>query len=66
MSVGSISSSAVATAAYDAARVTGDAKAAAGTPTGVPTIADHVAADDDGAPVRSYSTTQGTLVDTYL
>jgi hypothetical protein len=30
------------------------------------TIADHVAAVDDHEPIRSASTTRGTLVDTYL
>jgi hypothetical protein len=30
------------------------------------TIADHVAAADEQEPIRSVSTTLGTLVDTYL
>ena len=64
MSVGSIGTSSLATAAYDAARLAGDQKAdeAAGTPS----IADHVAAADDAEPIRSVSATLGTLVDTYL
>ncbi len=39
----------------------GHAKAAAGK-----TVADHVAEADADEPIRSASTTQGTLVDTYL
>ncbi|GAA2508928.1 hypothetical protein [Winogradskya humida] len=34
--------------------------------TATPTVSDHVAAVDEQAPIRSVSTTQGTLVDTYL
>jgi hypothetical protein len=64
MSLGSISSSTVAaaldTARQDAARLIGGKKA-----EGV-TIADHVAAADEQEPIRSVSTTLGTLVDTYL
>jgi hypothetical protein len=70
MSLGSISSSTVS-AAIDAARLmagknaegakTEGAKSADGA-----TIADHVAAADEHAPIRSLSTTQGTLLDTYL
>jgi hypothetical protein len=30
------------------------------------TVADHVAEADPAAPIRSASSTQGTLVDTYL
>jgi hypothetical protein len=64
MSVGSISSSPLAAAAYDAAKLPGDRKAEESA--GAPTIADHVATADDSQPIRSLSTTVGTLVDTYL
>jgi hypothetical protein len=63
MSVGSISSSSVA-AAYGS-----PAQAAAERPTEAadrPSVADHVAAADDGEPIRSVSATLGTLVDTSL
>jgi hypothetical protein len=66
MSLGSISSSpstvsaALETARQDAARLLGGKKAEAAT------IADHVAAADHHEPIRSLSTTQGTLLDTYL
>jgi hypothetical protein len=57
--ISSIGSSTVSAAA-DARR--GDAGAAAAERT----IADHVAAADEQEPIRSASSTQGTLVDTYL
>ena len=65
MSLGSISSSTVSTAALDTARLGGQ-KAEAGKNADGATIADHVAAADEHAPIRSLSTTQGTLLDTYL
>lgn len=64
MSIGSLSSSTVSTAGMasaDTAAQTAKAREAES-----PTIADHVAADGDREPVRSASTTLGTLVDTYL
>jgi hypothetical protein len=63
MSVGSVSSGSVATA-YAAAQPPAEQPAGAGPQAR--TVADHVAAADDGAPIRSLSTTRGTLVDTYL
>jgi len=68
MSVGSISSAAVAAAAYGAAKPAGepDTAPAAAPATGSATVADHVAAADDSEPIRSLSTTVGTLVDVYL
>jgi len=60
MSIGSISSSAVSSTTVDPHR--GKSSAAAGGRT----IADHVAEVDDQAPIRSTSSTLGTLVDTYL
>jgi hypothetical protein len=39
---------------------------AAGPRTEGRTVADHVAAADDGEPIRSLPATPGTLVDTYL
>jgi hypothetical protein len=66
MSLGSISSSTVSAtleaARQDAARLLGGKKAEVTAST----IADHVAAADDREPIRSLSTTQGTLLDTYL
>ena len=62
MSIGSISSAAVASA-YDAVRPAGEQAAPKSEARG---IADHVAAADEDAPIRSLSATQGTLVDTYL
>jgi hypothetical protein len=72
MSIGSLSSSTVSTATLasnpastsasaDAAAQSAKTREAAG-----PTIADHVAAADGQEPIRSVSTTLGTLVDTYL
>ena len=64
MSIGSISSSTVA-AAFDGARTaaeTADGAAAADRRT----IADHVASADEHEPVRSFSSSLGTLVDRYL
>jgi hypothetical protein len=68
MSVGSISSASVAAAAYDALKPAGEPDTArtAAPATGSGTIADHVAAADDTEPIRSLSTTIGTLVDVYL
>ena len=62
MSIGSISPSTVSAATQDrvAAEHTKAGKADA------PSIADHVAAQDNHEPIRSVSTTLGTLVDTYL
>ena len=65
MSLGSISSTTVSAAALDTARFTGG-KAEGSSGAGSTTIADHVAAADDREPIRSLSTTQGTLLDTYL
>jgi hypothetical protein len=62
MSIGSLSSTTVPTSAFPSA----DASAQAVRPQGTSTIADHVAAADEHEPIRSVSTTQGTLVDTYL
>jgi hypothetical protein len=61
MSIGSLSSSTVPTATPASA----DTAAKAREPQS-PTVADHVAAADEQEPIRSVSTTQGTLVDTYL
>ena len=63
MSIGSISSSSVA-ARYGAPQATADQATEAAAEA--PTVADHVAAADDSAPIRSVSATLGTLVDTYL
>jgi hypothetical protein len=60
MSIGSISSSTVSTTTVDPKR--GEARAAPPEKT----IAEHVEAVDDQEPIRSSSTTRGTLVDTYL
>jgi len=63
MAIGSIGSGTVPTAlstTFDSKR--GSAKAAPAEKS----IADHVAEVDDLAPIRSVSTTRGTLVDTYL
>jgi hypothetical protein len=65
MSLGSISSSTVSTA-LDTARLLGGKNAEEATKTERATIADHVAAADAQEPIRSLSTTQGTLLDTYL
>lgn len=64
MSIGSLSSSTVSTATLASADTA--AQAGKARETEAPTIADHVAADGDREPVRSASTTLGTLVDTYL
>lgn len=66
MSLGSISSSTVSTAALDNARLGGGMKAESGEKAGAATIADHVAAVDEQEPIRSLSATLGTLLDTYL
>ncbi|RSM55624.1 hypothetical protein DMB66_35520 [Actinoplanes sp. ATCC 53533] len=65
MSIGSLSSSTVSTATLASADTAAQA-AKAREAAEAPTIADHVAADGDREPVRSASTTLGTLVDTYL
>ena len=65
MSLGSINSSTVSAAASDSTRLAGERVGRAqGTPER--SIADHVAAADEREPIRHVSTTQGTLVDTYL
>jgi hypothetical protein len=64
MPVGSISSNPLAAAAYGAATLPGERPAAPAG--GSPSIADHVAAADDSEPIRSLSSTLGTMVDTYL
>ena len=64
MSIGSLSSSTVSTAT--AASADSSAQTARSRETGDSTIADHVAAADEQEPIRSVSTTLGTLVDTYL
>jgi hypothetical protein len=70
MSLGSISSSTVSAALeaarQESARLGGAKKAEGGTAVASATIADHVAAADEREPIRSLSTTQGTLLDTYL
>jgi hypothetical protein len=62
MSIGSLSSTTVSTGTLASA----DASAQAAKARETSTIADHVAAADEHEPIRSVSTTQGTLVDTYL
>jgi hypothetical protein len=65
MSIGSLNSGTVSTATLasaDGSAQAAKSRAAAETPT----IADHVAAADEHEPIRSASTTLGTLVDTYL
>jgi hypothetical protein len=64
MAIGPISASTVP-GAYDGARAAGESKTE-GAAAEQPTIADHVAAADEHEPVRSFSSTRGTLVDTYL
>ena len=64
MSIGSLSSSTVSTATLASADTA--AQSAKAREAQSATIADHVAADGDREPVRSASTTLGTLVDTYL
>ncbi|MEV6597534.1 hypothetical protein AB0M36_11790 [Actinoplanes sp. NPDC051346] len=64
MSVGSLSSSTVSNP-YLASADAGSAKKAQESGDGA-TIADHVAALDEQQPIRSATSTQGTLVDTYL
>ena len=66
MSLGSISSSTVSAAALDTARLAGGKNAEGAKKAEDATIADHVAAADEHEPIRSLSTTLGTLVDTYL
>jgi hypothetical protein len=68
MSIGSLSSSTVSTATLASASASADtaAQSAKTREAAGPTIADHVAAADGQEPIRSVSTTLGTLVDTYL
>jgi len=65
MSIGSISSSTVA-AASDGVRTAAETRADGAAAADRPTIADHVASADEHEPVRSFSSSLGTLVDTYL
>ncbi|AGL18561.1 hypothetical protein [Actinoplanes sp. N902-109] len=62
--IGSLSSSTVA-ATYPGAADKAD-KSEAAAPRPDTTVADHVAAADESAPIRSAHATLGTLVDTYL
>jgi hypothetical protein len=62
MSIGSISSSVVASA-YDMLRQVGEGRGAEAAASGAGT--DRLATGERGT-IRSASTTQGTLVDTYL
>ena len=62
MSIGSLGSTTVPTQGFPSA----DASAQAAQARETSTIADHGAAADVHAPIRSVSTTQGTRVDTYL
>jgi hypothetical protein len=64
MSIGSLGSSTVSTATPASADTAGQAAKARDAEN--PTIADHVAAAEAQEPIRSVSTTLGTLVDTYL
>jgi hypothetical protein len=64
MSIGSLSSSTVSTATLASADTAAQAVPAREAES--TTIADHVAAADQQEPIRSASTTLGTLVDTYL
>ena len=64
MSIGSLSSSTVSTGMLGSADAS--AQAAKSREAQESTIADHVAAADGQEPIRSASTTLGTLVDTYL
>ena len=68
MSIGSLSSTTVPTPAFAPADASAQSAKSSGTSgtSGTSTIADHVAAADEHEPIRSGSTTQGTLVDTYL
>jgi len=62
MSIGSLSSGTISTAMLAQADGSSQAEKAREEST----IADHVAAADEHEPIRSASTTLGTLVDTYL
>ena len=64
MSIGSISASVVASA-YDMLRQTGEGRGVEAAGAEPAAATDRLAADEQG-PIRSASTTQGTLVDTYL
>ncbi|AGZ43528.1 hypothetical protein [Actinoplanes friuliensis] len=65
MSIGSLSSGTVSTATLASADASANAAKARETEA-APTIADHVALADEQEPIRSVSSTLGTLVDTYL
>jgi hypothetical protein len=54
------------TSSTDPAAVERRAARSAETAEAAASIADHVAALDEQEPIRSTSTTRGTLVDTYL
>jgi len=64
MSIGSLSSGTISTASL--AQADGSSQAGKAREAEASTIADHVAAADEHEPIRSASTTLGTLVDTYL
>jgi hypothetical protein len=64
MSIGSLSSSTVSAGTFASAG--SSAQTARTRETEARTIADHVAAADAQEPIRSGTTTQGTLLDTYL
>jgi len=70
MGIGSIGSSAVSSPASGLTERLADRLAGRRTAEAAPevktTIADHVAALDEQEPIRSATTTQGTMVDTYL
>jgi hypothetical protein len=63
MSIGSINAGKVSA---DAAKLATEAKTRPAAPAERASIADHVASADEHEPIRSASTTQGTLIDTYL
>jgi len=69
MAIGSISTNPMSTGAAGtrlAGSTAGSTAPGAQVAEEKPTIADHVAAADEQEPIRSASSTQGTLVDTYL
>jgi hypothetical protein len=63
MSIGSITASTIASA-YDVLRSAAESQAPLTPPVAAPTAADPMA--EEQGPIRSASSTQGTLVDTYL
>jgi hypothetical protein len=65
MAIGSINSNRVSTGTTGTGLADSKATAAQAAEE-KSTIADHVAAADDQEPIRSGSSAQGTLVDTYL